>query len=133
MKRGIGYSAARFFAMLAIVVQVLLPATFAVAASHGVDVSRLICAPSGQLSADAKAAIERIARLLGDEAPDRQPLDGHCPLCTPVHVVPPPEPVAVATPAELASVADYVCYEPGGFVRKAQGPPLGSRGPPLHL
>ena len=119
--------------MLAIVMQVLLPAAFAVAESNGVDVSRFICASPGQLSAEAKAAIEQLAELLGVEAPDRQPFDGHCPLCTLVHVMPLPEPATVAAPAELTSVADYVCYEPGGFVRKAQGLPLGSRGPPLHL
>ena len=119
--------------MLAMVLQVLLPGTLAVAASNGVDVSRFICASGGELSAEAKAAIEQLAELLGDEVPDRQPVDGHCPLCTRVHVTPLPEPAAVAAPAELTSVADYVRYEPGTFVRRPQGLPLGSRGPPLHL
>ena len=119
--------------MLAIGLQVLLPGALAFAASNGVDVSRSICASPGQLSAEAKAAIERIAKLLGDETPDRQPFDGHCPICTLVHVMPLPEPAAVAAPAELTSGTGYVCDQPGGFVRKAQGLPLGSRGPPLHL
>ena len=119
--------------MLAIVLQVLLPGTLALAASNGVEVSRFICAPPGQLSAEVKAAVEQLAKLLGDETPDRQPFDGQCPLCTLVHVMPLPEPVTVAAPAELASDTDYVRYEPGGFARKAQGPPLGSRGPPLYL
>ena len=119
--------------MLAIGLQALLPGALAVAASNGVDVSRSICASPKQLSAEAKAAIEQLAELLGDEAPDRQPFDGHCPLCTLVHVMPLPEPATVAAPAELTSVTDYVCYELRGFVRKAQGLPLGSRGPPLHL
>ena len=119
--------------MLAIVLQVLLPGTLAFAASNGVDVSRFICASPGQSPADAKAAIEQLAELLGDEAPDGQPYDGHCPLCTLVQVTPLPEPATVAAPAELTSVADYVWYEPGGFVRKAQRLSLGSRGPPLHL
>lgn len=119
--------------MLAIGLQVLLPGALAFAASNGVDASRSICVSPGQLSAEAKAAIEQLAELLGDEAPDRQPFDGHCPLCTLVHVMPLPEPATVAAPAELTSVTGYVCYQPGGFVRKAQGLPLGSRGPPLHL
>ena len=133
MKRGIKYSVARFLAVLAISLQVLLPGTLAIAESNGVDVSRLICVPSGQLSPEAKAAIQQIADLLVDEAPEQQPSDGHCPLCTLVHVVPLPEPVTVAEPAEFASVTDYACYEPCRIVRKAQGPPLGSRGPPRHL
>ena len=133
IRRGIRYNAAVFLAMLAIVLQALLPGTLAVAGSNGVDVSRFICASSGQLSVEAKAAIEEFAKLVGDEAPDRQPFDGHCPLCTLVHVMPLPEPVTVAAPAELALVAACVCYEPGVFVQKAEGPPLGSRGPPLHL
>lgn len=133
MKRSIRYRAASFLAVLAIVLQGLLPGTLAVAEANGVDVSRFICAPSGQLSAEAKATIEALAKLLGDEAPDHQPFDGHCPLCTLVHVMPLPEPVTMAVPAQLASVTDHVRYEPGRLVRKAQGPPLGSRGPPRLL
>ena len=119
--------------MLGIVLQALLPGTFAVAASNGVGVSHFICASSGQLSAEAEAATKQIAKLLGDKEPDRQPFDGHCPLCTLVHVVPLPDPVTVAAAAELASGTEYARHETGGFLRKTQGPPLGSRGPPLHL
>lgn len=133
MRRVVSFGAARFFAILAIVAQVLLPGTLAVAASNGIDVSRFICAPSAKLSAEEKAAIEQVATLLGEEAPDGQPFDGHCPLCTLVHVAPLAEPAILAAPAEFTSVTDYLCYEPGDFVRNAQGPPLGSRGPPRHL
>ena len=133
MKRNIRHRAASFFALLAIVLQGLLPGTLAVAEANGVDVSRFICAPSGQLSADAKAAIEALAKLLGEEVPDDQPFDGHCPYCTLVHAIPLPEPVTLAAPAEHASVVGSVRYEPGSLVHKAQGPPLGSRGPPLFL
>ena len=133
MKRTVSFGAARFLAMLAIVLQVLLPGTLALAASSGIDVSRFICAPSERLSAEQKAAIEQIATLLGDEAPDGQQFGGHCPLCTLVHVAPLAEPAILVAPADYTSVTDYVCYERGGFVRTAQGPPLGSRGPPLHL
>lgn len=133
MRRSIGYRAARFLATLAVVLQVLLPGALAAAPSNGVDVSHFICASPGQLSAAAKAEIEQLAKLLGDESPDRQPFDGHCPLCTLVHVVPLPEPATVAAPAELTPATDYACYQTGGFVRKAWGLPLGSRGPPLHL
>ncbi len=133
MKRGFRHSTARFLAILAIVLQGLLPGTLAVAEANGVDVSRFICASSGSVSAEAKAAIEELAKLLGEEVPDRQSVNGHCPLCTLVHAIPLPEPVTLAVPAEHASVADPVRYEPGGLVQKTQGPPLGSRGPPRLL
>ena len=133
MRRNIRHRAASVFAMLAIVLQVSLPATLAVAESNGVDVSRFICTPSGQVSAEAKAALEELAKLLGEEAPDHQPLSGHCPFCTLAHAIPLPEPVALAVPAEYASVVDFVRTEPGSLVHEAQGPPLGSRGPPLVL
>ena len=133
MKRGFRYSTARFLAILAIVLQGLLPGTLAVAEANGVDVSRFICASSGQVSAEAKAAIEELAKLLGEEVPDRQSVNGHCPLCTLVHAIPLPEPVTLAVPAEHASVADPVRYELGNLAQKTQGPPLGSRGPPRLL
>ena len=133
MKRGFRYSTARFLAILAIVLQGLLPGTLAVAEANGFDVSRFICASSGQVSAEAKAAIEELAKLLGEEVPDRQSFNGHCPLCTLVHAIPLPEPVTVAVPAEHALVADPVRYEPGSLLQKTQGPPLGSRGPPRLL
>ena len=133
MKRSIRHRAASFLAVLAIVLQGLLPGTLAVAEANGVDVSRFICASSGQVSAEARAAIEELAKLLGEEVPDRPSFNGHCPLCTLVHAIPLPEPVTLAVPAEHASVADPVRYEPGSLVKKTQGPPLGSRGPPRLL
>lgn len=133
MRRSIRYRAASFLAVLAIVLQGLLPGTLAIAEANGVDVSRFICASSGQVSAEAKAAIEELAKLLGEEAPDRPSFNGHCPLCTLVHAIPLPEPVTLAVPAEHASVADPVRYEPSSLANKPQGPPLGSRGPPRFL
>lgn len=133
MKRSFGHSVASALALLAVVLQVLLPGTLAFAEPSGFDASRLICVSSGQMSADAKAALEEIAELLGEDVPDRQPYNGHCPFCTLVHAMHLPEPVTLAAPAEQASVTDPVRYQPGGFARKAQGPPLGSRGPPARL
>ncbi len=133
MRRSVRYRAASLLAVLAIVLQGLLPGTLAVAESKDIDVSRFICAPSGQVSADAKAALEALAKLLGEEAPEHPSFDGHCPLCTLVQAMPLPEPVTLAAPAGLVSVALHVRHESDRLVRKAQGPPLGSRGPPLHL
>ncbi len=133
MRRSIRHRAATFLAMLAIILQVLLPGTLAVAASNDVDVSRFICVSHGQLSPEAKAAIEQLAKLSGDEAPAHQPSNGHCPLCILVHVMPLPEPAPVATSGQVTSAAGYICHEAGGFARKTRTLPLGSRGPPLHL
>ena len=133
MKRGFRYSTARVLAILAIVLQGLLPGTLAFAEANGVDVSRFICASSGPVSAEAKAAIEELAKLLGEEVPDPQPFNGHCPLCTLVHAIPLPELLTLSVPAEHASVADPGRYEPGSLRQKTQGPPLGSRGPPRLL
>jgi hypothetical protein len=132
MKRETGLSLARYLAMIAIVLQAVLPGSIVVAEANGVDVSRFICAPSGEMSRESKVAAERIARLLGEDLPEETPFDGHCPLCTLVHGVPLPEPVIFAGPTALPVKLLFVRYEPG-LVRKAQGPPLGSRGPPSHI
>ena len=133
MRHSVAHRVARFLAILAIGLQVLLPGTLAVAASNGVDVSRFICASAGTLSAEATAAITELAKLLGDEAPDRQPVDRHCALCTLVHAVPLPVPADMVGPAGLTSVSDYIRYESAGSVRRVPVLPLGSRGPPRHL
>ena len=133
MKRSLRHSTAGALAVLAVVLQVLLPVTLAFAEPSGFDASPVICVSSGQMSAEAKAAVEEIGKVLGEEASDRQPIDGHCPLCTLVHAVDLPKPVALAAPLEQVSVSDPVRYQTGGFARKAQGPPLGSRGPPALL
>lgn len=129
MKRTSGFTLARFLAMLAIVLQAFLPGSVAVAESNGLDVSRFMCAPFGETSPETRAAAERIAKLLGEDLPDEQPSGGHCPLCTLVHGVPLPEPAAIVAPTAFPREQVFVRFEPG-LVREAQGPPLGSRGPP---
>lgn len=132
MKRTIGTSPARFLAMLAITLQALLPGSIAVAETKGVYVSRFMCAPSGEMSPETRAAAERIARLLGEDLPDEQPSGEHCPLCTLVHGVPLPEPAALNATPSFEREQVFVRFEPG-LVHRAQGPPLGSRGPPIHI
>ncbi|ADM08761.1 hypothetical protein PB2503_03427 [Parvularcula bermudensis HTCC2503] len=132
MKRATGLTVARLLAMLAIVLQAFLPGSMAVAEAKGVDVSRFMCSPSGQLSPDSRAAAEQIARLLGEDVPADQPFDAHCPLCTLAHSVLAPAPLVVAAPRAFPLEQIFVRFEPG-LVREAQGPPVGSRGPPSHI
>jgi len=132
MMRITGPSPARFLAMLAIILQALLPGTMAVAESNGVDVSRFMCVPSGEMSPETRAAAERIAKLLGEDLPDEQAPGDHCPLCTLVHGVPLPEPAALNAPPAFEREQSFGRFEPG-LVHRAQGPPLGSRGPPFHI
>ncbi|MBA3067388.1 MAG: DUF2946 domain-containing protein [Hyphomonas sp.] len=131
MKHAPVQAAARFLAILAVVLQVLLPGTLAVAQSQDIDLSRYLCAPDDQMSAQARAMAERLAGVLDDEAPDHLIPDGHCPLCTLVQAAVLPDPVLVAAPVRFISETGFVRYVPA-FVHKAQGPPLGSRGPPAH-
>ena len=118
--------------MLAVTIQVFLPGSMAVAQSNGVDVSQFICAPAGEASPESQASAERIAAMLGQDAPNDQTYGGHCPLCTLSHGVPLPEPVSLTALNTSSHEQVYVRYELD-LVRKAQGPPLGSRGPPSHI
>jgi len=132
MKCSIGRTLARLLAVLAIVFQAFLPGSLAVADSKGVDLSRFMCVPSGEMSPKARAAAEQIATLLGEDLPGEQPEGDHCPLCTLAQGVPPPEPPIIATPTVFPREQAFFRFELG-LVRKAQGPPLGSRGPPFHI
>ena len=118
--------------MLAIAMQVLLPASLAVAKVSGVDVSQYYCAPSGSLTPQSRAMAEQLAKILGENLPDETSGDGHCPFCTLAHSAPLPAVTTLAAPAIYSHTHVFVRYTPG-LVRKAQGPPLGSRGPPSHI
>lgn len=133
MKRSAIHNTTRLFAILAVVVQALLPGALAAARSNGTgDVARFICAPSGELSSEIKAATAQFLELMGDETPDDQSSsDGHCPLCPLVAGALLPEPVAPAARLRFTTNARYFSRNVG-FARSAQGPPLGSRGPPRH-
>lgn len=131
MKRSLRHLLARCLAVLALSLQLLLPGTMAAAQSGQVDVSRYLCAPSGHVTEASRAAAERLAKALGDETPAQPLFDGHCPLCTLVHAAPLPAPPVLTSPRRVfVRVPDGV-YQPP-LVRLVQGPPLGSRGPPVH-
>jgi hypothetical protein len=118
--------------MLAVVMQVFLPGVLAVRQTTSTDVSHLICAPTGELSPEAQTAARRIAGLLDEQPSDRLPSDNHCSLCTLIQPAALPEPVAAASPAAFAKPFSFAYCETAP-VPVAQGPPLGSRGPPTPL
>ena len=122
---------ARILAISALCLQLLLPATVAMAQENGVDVSQYICVTPGvQPSAKVKAQAARLAALTSD-TDDQKPLaySGHCPLCSIAHCAPLPTAPDITLPAGLRLPRVYTSYE-SGIVYEAQGPPVGSRGPP---
>lgn len=132
MTRTLGAILARQLAIWATIVQVLLPAAVAQAGTSGDQGLRLLCAPSGAVSAETLAAAEQLASLLEDRTPqDGAGSDDHCALCTPAHAEPPAAQTLAVSPVQFTS---QVIHPPGApqWVRPAQGPPLGSRAPPAH-
>lgn len=126
--------AARLVAMLAISLQAMLPGMVSVAQANGIDLAQYIClTPGEEPSAEAQAAALRLAEIIGYDLPeDHSSGDTHCPFCTLAQGAPLPPRVLVAAPFSFAITHDFVLYEPGLHIL-AQGPPLGSRGPPSHI
>ncbi len=118
----------RALAVLALVTQLIAPA--ALASTPGFDVANFFCAPSGALSADARAEAETfLSELFGDQQRDDDRGNSHCPLCVLVHGVPLPE----QQPAPRIVFERYDTTPPRfetAFVYRPQGPPLGLRAPP---
>ena len=133
MRQVIRNRAARILAMVAICLQAVLPGVVPQAHAKDADFLRILCELPGQeLSAEAMAAASLLAELLGEEGPEPVPTGHSCSLCTLVQSavlpMPPvsPEPlpaIGQAHPLPLAL----------NLVHVAEGPPVGSRGPPSHL
>ena len=132
MMRASAYRLAGFLAMVALVLQAFLPGAMAVAETDDADVSHFFCAPSGLVSADTQATVDRLADILDPDSPESPTLSGHCPLCTLVQGALLPEPVCLAEPVLLSKIISDTPYT-SRHVQVAQGPPLGSRGPPVSL
>lgn len=132
MRRATALKLTRFLAVVLIALQALLPGTAAIAQPGDIDFSRYICAPSGDLSPQSRAAAEKIARLLGEMPAEESHSGDHCPMCTLAHGAPLPKPVTVDAPVFYPREHIFVRFQPG-LIRKAQGPPLGSRGPPSPI
>ncbi|MDP2214020.1 DUF2946 family protein [Phenylobacterium sp.] len=129
MTRVFGNRLARLLAVTAVTLQMLLPGSLAVAGTNGGDLSRLMCAPSGEISAETRAAAARLADITGEQRPDPAPSDDHCALCTLPYAAGPNTPTFVAAPCRFAVEVEPAPCQPG-LVHRTQGPPLGSRAPP---
>lgn len=126
-----------FFKKLALVAglaaHIVLPAAIA-AAPASFNIASLICAPSGNVSPEAKAALTEMLRLAGEDitGETETAAAGHCGAC----VV-----SACALPASAQSAATIIFAEarrtraadPDNVHHSVHGPPLGLRAPPAAL
>lgn len=123
---------ARFCARLFICLQLLLPSTLSYAAPSHMDLSSLLCSPSGQpISPSAEAALKDLTELLGEDGDDTKEPSGHCDMCTLSTVALPSPNISFFEQSLGQHLPIYAAFEIG-LVHKAQGPPTGSRAPP-HL
>ncbi|MEL7029994.1 MAG: DUF2946 family protein [Pseudomonadota bacterium] len=124
--------AGRLLAALAICLQVHLPAAMSIA-GPGESASYLFCAPSGPLTAEAKAALSAFLSAAGKEAPDERDFGPHCPHCTLTGAATLPEQRALGLPATRFDGDVAAAVRDRGLVPQPQGPPIGPRGPPVTL
>ena len=122
----------RLLAMLAITLQVFLQGSMAATEKHDVDVSHFMCLPSVELSPEARATVDQWVTLFGEDAPENQHFHDDCPLCTISHGVPLPAAMPDIAPAIYVRHHPIVRFETG-LILEPQGPPVGARGPPLHI
>ena len=111
--------------------QAFLPGVLAFANSQGVDVSKYICTMPGQeISEASKAAAMELAAFIGSQDEETE-ISSECGFCTLANSFTLQEQAAVGIPTQYVQHRGYALYEPG-LVIEAQGPPIGSRGPPAH-
>ena len=123
----------RLFAVVAITLQVFLPAPMASAQHAHQDLSHIFCISGDSPNAEVAAAVQEWAKLVqGDEAPSHHDGGSHCPLCTLSHGAPLAEVTLPAVVLSYERISLVPRYEPG-HVHKPQGPPVGVRGPPAHI
>ena len=127
------HKAPHLLAAIAACLQIFLPGVMSVARANGIDVTRYICiTPGVEASAEAQAVAAEVAALLGEDNQSNLASVDHCPLCTFAQGAPLPAPALVDVPCHYEVSENWFDrYEPGR-IQEAQGPPLGSRGPPSH-
>lgn len=122
----------RLLAVLSVILQVFLPGLMPLGQGRGFDVAGLLCAPSGNApSAEAVAVLEIFAELREEEEGGEPAATDHCPLCALAHGTPVPLPLVLPVPHGYSGHVPFIRFEPQ-FAERPQGPPLGSRAPPLH-
>ena len=104
----------------------VLPSAAAAQSGQGVH---LLCAQTGQMSPEAAKAMADIQALLGLDGEDEPQGEQHCDQCVLIIALSAPENNYV--PAFKIGRISYAPNTALGFTYGAQGPPLGSRAPPI--
>ena len=120
----------RLALILALAAHLITPVA---SAAGGFDPASVLCAPSGNVSPEARAAIEEMLRLAGVEE-ENPPANssGHCGACVMAGCAMTMQPAA-------SLIANIVSEKPIAWtatihaVPSVHGPPLGLRAPPAHL
>jgi len=102
------------------------------AAASPVAGANIFCAPSGHVSPEAAAALDDLRKALGFSPIEAPTNDSQCDNCVLVAALK-ARPL-IYVPAKRSLVE--ACYEISlncGFAYSAQGPPLGSRAPPISV
>ncbi len=105
----------------------------AAARVNGVDLERYLCVTPGvEVSAQSQAAALELAAMLGERGTDDAPDGGEtCPLCALTVIALLALPATAVGPPRINAAAQSLAYATG-LVHRLQGPPVGSRGPPLR-
>ncbi len=100
--------------------------------AHGPDAASLLCAPTGEVSAEAEAAIKEMLRLAGAGDEEERPSAGHCGACMMMGCALAPQPVhlLIENPTDQRTGAQRAVRQ---TLPSLHGPPLGMRAPPISL
>lgn len=130
MKRSFAPCVARLLAVIALLVQAVMPWAMTAAAERAPDLVAPYCSTPGEDPGAATVGAE-LAKLLAEKEGKNTQADpphdcGDCVLGQPVPV---PEMAAFCAPVFAAVAQDAPLFETR-FVHSARGPPLGARAPP---
>lgn len=123
---------ARPLAFLLIALYALASVVPAFAGHHTGAGSIFICAPSGQLSDEARQAAAEFAALFGEDLPDEAAAEADCPLCTLAKAHNAAASAKPVLPLPTRERVDFG-WETQDFGDKAAFRRAHPRGPPLHI
>ena len=123
---------ARLMAVLALLIQAVMPFAMAAAATRAPDLLAHYCSTPGE-TPGAVAIGQDLADLLAEKEGKKTQTDPphDCGDCVLGHPVPVPELAAVCVPVFQSVPADMPVFETG-FVEDIRGPPVGARAPPIQ-